>query len=353
MKRISYYEGTRTFFCMLVIVSHIFMAFYPDAPKQFVSMGNLAVIYFFFLSGGVLGLSTYKGIDKRPFCWCNIINYVIKRYFRLLPVVAISLLISTFIYRVDGYACQELSQKFELNKLLEYFPQGISEIEGFYDAFVGAFYRRPRLNAPLWTIRYEFLGSIFVYIIMKLFCDKKCRMYIYPLLICLLLFLDIYVASMYTGMVLFDLLYSNKERSDKIKCVLSRFNYIIIMLIMLTVVLLLIGKYAIYFRYALTLELMLLIFSSETLQRGLSNKVFVRLSKYTFSVYATHWLVICSVVAGLINICSEQDNYMIVSIVISIICIPIIWGVGALMYILCEKPAADMIYRIIKKRNKK
>lgn len=102
MKKLDYWDGLRTIFCLVVVISHIFLAFYPNAPKPLKSMGNLAVIYFLFLSGGVLGLKTYIKTEQERFTIKDLFDYTLHRYLRLLPAVAVSVLLSTLIYVLGG-----------------------------------------------------------------------------------------------------------------------------------------------------------------------------------------------------------------------------------------------------------
>lgn len=92
-----YYDGARTIFCLIVLLSHFTLTFCPNARTRIWNDGNLAVIYFLVLAGGVTALSTQN--SKSNLSLKSLFQFGVKRYFRLLPVVFISIIGAFIIFR--------------------------------------------------------------------------------------------------------------------------------------------------------------------------------------------------------------------------------------------------------------
>lgn len=346
MKKIQYWEGLRTIFCLIVVISHICLAFFPNVPRIFISMGNLSVIYFLFLSGGVLSLKTHNKLEQGNLTINNVIKYVFYRYLRLLPVVATTLIFSSLIYALGGIYSNELSDKYNLFLLKEYFPDGVDLYEGVYDAFLGAFYRRPILNTPLWTIKYEFFGVIFVWIIMRVMYSKRYRWNIYVFIIAIFLLIDIYMSCIISGMFLFELMYNNEETAIRIKNYIMKYKRVYLITMFITLFFIILGRFAIYFRWLLMLELYCAIFTFKKIQNILSKDILTVFSKYTFAVYASHWIFICSGLSYIIMRLSEIFPYLEVAIILSILSIPVIVYLGWVMNTFVEKPIDKVTKKI-------
>lgn len=95
-------ELMRVFFCFVVIVHHYMMLFTPDARQMLINDGNYAVFFFLLLSGYLIGSrgDSYRSGNGHKIG--KSIRFVGKRYFRLLPVVAISISIASIIYFGGG-----------------------------------------------------------------------------------------------------------------------------------------------------------------------------------------------------------------------------------------------------------
>lgn len=104
--RIVYYDGLRTIFCFIVIFSHISLAFYPNHKTIILNDGNLAVMYFLVLSGGVTTLSASRISDNITIK--ELIVFIKKRYLRLLPIIVLSIMISFVIQCVGGILIRKL-----------------------------------------------------------------------------------------------------------------------------------------------------------------------------------------------------------------------------------------------------
>ena len=351
MKKIKYWDGLRTLACLQVVLSHICMAFYPNASGIIYTIGYLCMMLLLILSGGVLSLKTYRSNEEqtRGLFGKDILFYTLKRYFRLLPVVAVSILISLLLYKTGGYYCRVLSEKYGLLKLGTYFPDGISIAEGIVDAFIGAFFFRPQLNAPFWTIHYEILGAIGVYALMKLFYKNKMRWMIYIAVGGVCFLVDIYVASMFAGMVLFDIFYNEEGViGNKVKEWMKKYHYFCTLIVAATFLLLLFmnkGK----IRFVLAMEICLCIYSYGIIQKILSWHPLVALSEYSYSIYGIHWIVICSFSAGGIYYLCDANNYLPVSIFVNVIGVGIIILAAVLIRKFVEMPLSGLFGRLLKR----
>jgi peptidoglycan/LPS O-acetylase OafA/YrhL len=146
----------------LFVVSESFSGFFNILASPFVSFfysGRFAVFIFFVLSGYVLSMPYFEGnndiiLKKR----------LISRYLRLNIPIAISCFISYGLYKSGLYfnvPAANLSGSIDWLKL--FFPPEISFRQflnlTFYQSIM---YGYGTLNPPLWTLKAEFIGSIYL-----------------------------------------------------------------------------------------------------------------------------------------------------------------------------------------------
>ncbi len=143
----------------------------PSVPFQiftapFISIvynGHLAVLIFFIISGYVLTLPYYSNdftdnlvLKKRLF----------GRYLRLNLPIAFAILISYIIYKLDLYSNVQAAEiSGSMNWFNQFYPNGITltlaVTEGVYTSI---FWGESVLIPALWTIKIEFIGSLYVLI---------------------------------------------------------------------------------------------------------------------------------------------------------------------------------------------
>ena len=211
--RIDYLDGTRALFSLIVVTHHFVYAFYPQVKKFLFTDGNLAVMFFFVLSGFVAGLSIYKKSYSGMNTFFEILKFPVRRYFRLLPVVAGTIIISFVIYVCGGYFSQNAGEFYSLGWLSGYFALGnITVKEVIFTAFLGAFFSRPELNSPLWTIKYEFVALSIAYALVLMVYKWEYRRILYIIIIVLFSsqfeiagFETIYIACIIFGILISDL----------------------------------------------------------------------------------------------------------------------------------------------------
>lgn len=178
--RIASLEALRGIAALVVVVWHTMLAFAPERtglftqfPKTetwsgsplFVLMnGNAAVTIFFVLSGFVLCRHYALTGDPR-----SIVENAIKRYPRLMMPVLLSVLLSCALFRFSLYHFEEVAQqtgspwlmRFGNSYETPFVPTLWSALkQGAFLTFVrgDSYY-----NSSLWTMKYEFYASFFIF----------------------------------------------------------------------------------------------------------------------------------------------------------------------------------------------
>ncbi len=311
-------EAARGIASIVVFIHHFILAFLPhyhgilngtNTEQALVGSvffifinGSAAVILFFVLSGFVLSYNffsrnTIENLDKK----------LISRLPRLALPVTCSLFLSyilfnfqwMFFYEAGNLSNSDWLQKFAYGGLPQNYNPSIWEVikKGTLDVFILG---DSRLNNNLWTMKFEFFGSVLVYVAVLMMVDKT-RTYqviILSFLFILTLIINIYYLSFLAG--LFLSLLRPQIKSDIIK--------IIVFLIGIY----LFGYYFDQESYQifefidiasnqkriliLTIASMLLIVS--VMQLEIKNqrlkKLFLFLGKISFPLYLLHTLVLCS-----------------------------------------------------------
>jgi len=343
--KIAYLDGLRGWAAFIVVVNHYFIQFYPaifsgevsqvhlpggieiiiaNSPLNIFFNGNFAVCIFFILSGFVL---THKFFVVKNYEL--VVSGAARRYFRLLfPVVLTSVL---------AYLLMRFSL-FDLN------PQGLSTswIAGFwnfkpdflqmiYEAFIGSFLynNQHAYNPVLWTMYYEFFGSMLVFAVAALFYKISKRYFIYILLIYLTI--NTFFVAFILGVLLADLSVNKPDFFNKIP-----------KLIVLSIFLLglFIGSYpfpvdasttiykfmvlktdfianpVVFYQILGAFLLFITVLSSKRIKSILSHKFSVYLGKTAFSMYATHLLILASFSTFLFGILIQYVPYNVATLIV-------------------------------------
>ena len=122
--------------------------------------GHFSVLIFFALSGYVLTLPYHAGDQGRP----ALQQRLWGRYLRLnIPIVAATLL-SFAVYRLGLYTnVQAAAVSGSVIWLRSFFPAGITVSDALREGLYGAIgYGDSTLVPPLWTLKIEFIGSLYV-----------------------------------------------------------------------------------------------------------------------------------------------------------------------------------------------
>lgn len=131
--------------------------------------GQLAVNFFFVLSGFVLS-NQYLG--QKSFNKV-LIGKIIKRPIRLLGVLVFTMIIGAVLWNYHLFYNNELPMN---NPWFSSFWKGDMNWNTFiYDLFLSPFKEGVTYNAPLWTIKFEFYGSLMIFSFLFFFSGWKYR----------------------------------------------------------------------------------------------------------------------------------------------------------------------------------
>lgn len=124
--------------------------------------GQLAVLIFFALSGYVLTLPYFSGGAYRS----ALQRRLAGRYLRLNIPIAAAILVSYLVYRLGGYVNLPVAaQSGSVPWLTTFFQPGITAATAAQEALYGSVVLgQGTLIPPLWTLKIEFIGSVYVLI---------------------------------------------------------------------------------------------------------------------------------------------------------------------------------------------
>lgn len=333
-KKIKYLDGLRGVASIVVFLQHLKYTFFlsqstllltqiysldlfPIIKTFIISFfnlffdGNLAVWIFWLLSSYVISIKffrTDKDLDKL------IINYFTKRYFRLLIPVFISVIIGYFLMKF-GFMynlkytenlVHDFSRKWiRLNYSFE--PNFFNAIKSsFFDTFFD-YKTKSSYNIVLWTIKNEFLGSLFTFSVFAVIRHNSKRYYIYLIIFLVLIKLKVLWLSIFLlGHVLCDFDFSQLTKSLKNKEMkMHKYNKLIFCLSILLIIfskhILLIAKVPTeYVNFLCSIIIVYITLRNRFFKRFFSNKICSFLGKISFSLYLIHVPIICSLSCYLI-----------------------------------------------------
>lgn len=363
MQKILALESLRGIAALIVVMEHFFQSFLPAifigtaapivhskieslilaSPLNVFVNGNFAVYCFFVLSGFVLSYGFFSKTGK-----IDLIAAVVKRYFRLAPIVLVSVLLSFFLLRLGLYHTAEVAgitgsdwlARFWETNVAASFP--VALWKGVVGSFIINLDNQVSLNPVLWTISYELIGSLIVYSFLALTGRDKRRWMVYLLFI--ILFINTYYSAFIVGALLCDLYVNRPAIFDKIKNT-KRGYKIAAFIVAITIasfpayvrigdsdVSALHASLLMFNRPDLTKHLLyviasvifiVLILTSTGVRRMLEKRPFVALGSLSYSLYATHLLVLWSVGMSTFLWCIRFLSYrysMLVAFITFIVC---------------------------------
>ncbi|RFZ75991.1 acyltransferase, partial [Lacrimispora amygdalina] len=179
MQKEKYLDGIRGVAAFIVVIYHYISAFYPalyygsinnvrtgsgveliiaSTPLNLLYDGDVSVCIFFILSGYVLTYKFFKYNDTSA-----IISTGIRRYFRLMPPVLFSVFIAYILMKLQLFynvKASEITTSFWLGSFYNFSP---NILEMFKHGVWGVLFRQSVIyNPTLWTMYYEFYGSLIV-----------------------------------------------------------------------------------------------------------------------------------------------------------------------------------------------
>ncbi|ASN68112.1 hypothetical protein 8F11_77 [uncultured Caudovirales phage] len=360
MKKLYYLEGVRGIAAFMVLLSHFIQVFYPallsseqslvhnaieskvpQTPLNLFYNGNFAVCIFFVLSGYVLSYRFIKKKDKTI-----LVESATKRYFRLVLPVAVSVVFAYIILRLDLFYYGYMPG-FTNATMPDFYAMEPSIFHALKEAFYGTFFENEfSYNAVLWTMYYELLGSFIVFSFLALLGNLRNRYIFYIIL--LVMFWNTYFIAFVLGMLLCDAFNSLDEKiinmfKSKISIILfsttgiylGSFPYVnykdtiyeIIVVPELNV------NYFMMSHIIGAFFILLVLLSSEILQKIFSLKVFRFLGDISFSLYLTHFIIINSLSSYIfIKLIKEGLSYNISFLITFITSLLVIFILSYLLY---------------------
>lgn len=296
MNKIKSLEGFRFLASIAVVLCHFRGAFFPisqlwlidKTPLRFLTSGDPVVRMLFMLSGFVL---SYKYlILKRDHE--NIPTDMLKRYFRLAPPIIVAELLVCFLmkkgllFNIQAGALSGSTNFLSIfNNFVPTWSSCIKECLiscylSYGNAYIG----------PLWTIFYEYMGTLLVLAILYIFKNRRLRLIIYGVF---LGFYNGYYNYFIWGMVLCEFYGEEKIRSflhshsvlNTLLC-LGSFSVAGMMQIYDSV------KVNRLIFAGATLMFFLSLMNSSWGEKILGNKVMEKGGGLSYCVYILHWPII-------------------------------------------------------------
>ncbi len=310
--------------------------------------GNFSVCLFFVMSGYVLLIGFYKRQNDLSY----LKESFIKRYFRLTPLVLASVILAVILQNTIGFHNVEMAAIVGGHEWLKSNYQSELTLTGaIYNGLYSAYIGDTSYNGPLWTIKIELMGSLFLYLYAALFFVKKNGAHI------IISAILIYLIEPTLGCYLILFIIGGTILVYNIKLA----NNYILPASILTVVLATENPWTIEINFLNELTgfskeglatfchsiaailLLLIVNTSSKLSSYLSRPVFTFLGKISFSLYVFHIPIIMSIGTALfVNLHDAGINNQFASIIstlVSLLCCVFISWCG---YTFVDKPSTKI-----------
>ncbi len=343
MKKLQYLEGLRGIAAVVVVFSHFVQMFYPALltgypemahhpfegwlskyPANLLYNGNFSVCLFFVLSGYVLSFKFFKYKDGEI-----LFSGAVKRYVRLAVPVFASVCFAWALLQWDAYYYDDIRGITRSNMEDPYagnagFPHIIKL--GFGDVFI---HGDSDFNPVLWTMRYELVGSYIIFALLALFGHVKKRYIVYFLYAAIIaglaVYIDLYYTAFILGLFLSDLHnnYGGFPRTSFFRFAVlllfasglffGSFPYIYPVHTMYGYLLIPVpfvkNNAFVLYHIAGAFLLMWSVLNADSAKKALSRKLFRFLGKLSFSLYLTHFIILCSFSAFLFSCLVTHYSY--------------------------------------------
>jgi peptidoglycan/LPS O-acetylase OafA/YrhL len=332
--KLQFVEGIRGFAALIVVFQHLVLMFYPTlytgdistshysatlehgistTPLNILYNGNFAVCLFFVLSGFVLSYKYFKTNDTKV-----LIEYSVKRYFRLFFPIAFSILLVLAllaIFKPDFKSLESYTKAGEW--LTGQFSDEINFLAVIYNMFIDVFANgNNKYNPVLWTMGIEFLGSLMLFASLMLMHRINKKEIVLVMIIAFLVFTKNYFYSAFFAGALICKMYVQQNETfktnhpfDKLRAALLNFLLLVFGLYF--------GSYPTAWQYlessiyspllVLKIDLMnfslvlgsvliiLMVTKSKLAQKLFSLAPFRFLGKISFSNYLIHFIILITV----------------------------------------------------------
>jgi peptidoglycan/LPS O-acetylase OafA/YrhL len=371
LKKLTYLEGLRGIAALVVVFHHLVLMFYPalnfgeetnsiskfiaTSPFNIFYNGDFAVCLFFVLSGYVLSYKYILSNDPQV-----LVGYAIKRYFRLLPLIAASIIFSVIFIRLN------LIQTSELNTitgsgdwLLDLFKADTSFIAVIKNIFYGVlFLGDNQYNSVLWSMKLEFIGSMLLFGFLLIGHKLKPKWILFSIAFILAFYLGYYY---YIAFIFgYGLCYLDQNKKLNISSVPLKLILLVIAIMCCSfpaawqywdtsvygfMHFMAIDLYTFYHVLGSGI-LLLLIIQHQPSINFLSSKPIMFLGKISFPMYLFHVLILVLVTNPLFRSLFPLIGYNFAFIVSVIFTLPIIAGVSYMANQLIDKPALKFANKI-------
>ena len=367
--KLEFLDGLRGLMALNVIICHFICIYFPQmmfekfaeqdsgvlslfakTPLTILVNGDIAVRYFFVLTGLLVGMSSFtKRLSGE-----DVVRKCANRYLRLLPVVLI-VTVFTYVCMVTGLQkhlliVDQVAYGDFLDNYCNFEPTIFNLVRNiFFDPFC----RNSQYVGPFWTIRYEFWGYIFSLVVCYVLKDSKYRRVSY-VAIALALFVQRF--SQYIpfvlGIFVADLLFNKNETLfgnyyEKILnkkwfcvCCYATGLYFAACTKYFT------GIYSFWGRIpfidsqllrAIGVALIVfVIMKSSVMQRIFELRIFKWLGKISYEVYAIHGPLMLSVEAGMFMLFINKYDYNVAACLALVITLPVIYISAILLHLLVK-----------------
>lgn len=375
MAKIESLDSVRGLAALIVVFWHFASAFYPAiaggpagvthtrydilvfrSPLSIIFAGNFAVVVFFVLSGFVLTIKFHLGQQKSLFA------AAVKRYVRLMPIVLVSILFSYAILTLGLMYFKPagtLSGSPWLSTgYFQFQPSLLDAIsQGLLIVFVTPLSTNQAYNPLLWTIYYELLGSLLVFGLVSLGSGHSKRWMLY--LIASVGLINTYFCGFIIGAALADL-YANKHAIyDRIQYVSRVYRWALLVVALAICAYPVAGDLGTNGKYWSMLTLfdsnlvtsrsimeliaatiiIFLALSWLQLKNLLEKKPLLWLGKISYSLYATHFMLLFSLSSRLMIALVHYFSYNLAAMLTGVISLPIMLGLAYLLHKYIEIPS--------------
>lgn len=386
--KLKHIEGIRGLAAIIVVLHHFSLAFYPalnfgekhlthigngkielfiaKTPLNIFYNGGFAVCIFFILSGYVLSNSYHQTLNTKV-----LKQYAIKRYFRLLIPVSVTIFIAYIFIKTGLLQNTGLD---EITKTGDWLSGSFNQDGGLADVlkniFIDVFFFNDnKYNPVLWTMTYELLGSFLIFFFLFIIHRLKYKKQLYITLI-LLLFMtqNNFSAAFILGVLLNKIV----VQDDKAFTITFNNKYLLGGLMLLGlffcsyplhrninstfyrfITFSFLNNYEFYHVIG-SFMVMFVILQSQILKRILSNKIFSFIGKISFSFYLLHFIILCSFTCYLFKHFYLSFHYNTSAILSIIFSIPVIAVTSVFYYKWIDKSGimlSDLILKLFKTKS--
>lgn len=373
LKRQGSLDALRGLAALQVMIAHYICTFYPYGvfgdrdghvrraaweallffpPFGLLTAGNFAVCLFFLLSGYVL---SYPYLEE-PHRFQRIGSAMIKRPIRLGGLVLFTTVVSAMLWVGQCYFNSEVSNltgarpwfdapwrgDFEPERLLANICTALFTQAGFY-------------NPPLWTIKIELYGSMYVLVFLMFFGACRCRLILVLLLLIVLRNSPYF--GFFAGLLMADLV---KNNSVEIRGWFGKAVSVLVLIgaiyfssypsyvqpdfLQSTIYGKLPHRAAMFVGYPMLAAALVfgLLVVSRTLQRLLMRPSLLWLGRISYALYAVHFLLLGSLTSWLFLALKPLFGYNLAVLLVVAVSFPLTMLLSYWMTILVDLPAARL-----------